>query len=298
MRNVATGEQYSIFEDLGPGSTSCHLEGAGALAAAEAVRKDIAVGCQLVVLSKFGKLEAGRAGLASAFRATIDARVPLLTSVSPAFAEAWEKFAPASTNLIAEAEEIEAWRQAICAEQAIDSASIPSPSSSLHNSERRELRSPACLAHEMEDSYMGFAPREELLAALNELLEAERAGARVTMQTIKEAPQALQPVIMAVQRDEAHWCGVLTGAIHRLQGDLSRNIGDFYGKAMAISDLGERLALLNRGQGCVVRKLEELLPKIRDDALHADLAAMLKSHRDNISLVASYAQRQGTRGTP
>ena len=47
---------------------------------------------------------------------------------------------------------------------------------------------------------------------------------------------------------------------------------------MAISDMAERLAFLNRGQAWVVRKLEGLLPKVRDDALHADLDAMLKSH--------------------
>jgi Protein of unknown function (DUF2478) len=42
LRNVATAERFSIFQDLGPGSTVCHLDGAGALTAAAAVRRDIA----------------------------------------------------------------------------------------------------------------------------------------------------------------------------------------------------------------------------------------------------------------
>ena len=67
---------------------------------------------------------------------------------------------------------------------------------------------------------------------------------------------------------------------------------------MAISDVAERLAFLNRGQGWVVRKLERLLPRVRDDALHADLAAMLKSHQDNIELVTSYSEGGANRGTP
>ena len=66
---------------------------------------------------------------------------------------------------------------------------------------------------------------------------------------------------------------------------------------MAISDVAERLAFLNRGQGWVVRKLERLLPRVRDDALHADLAAMLESHRDNIELVTSRSQGETGRDT-
>ena len=69
FRNLTTRELFSVFEDLGPGSTDCHLEGTGALAAAAAVRKDIAAGCDLVILSKFGKMEAAGKGLVGAFEA-------------------------------------------------------------------------------------------------------------------------------------------------------------------------------------------------------------------------------------
>jgi hypothetical protein len=93
LRRVTTGERFAMFEDLGPGSTACHLEGNGIARAAEAVRQDLAAGCDLVLLSKFGKLEAAGKGLWSAFVATVEARVPLLTSVSPAVATAWGHFA-------------------------------------------------------------------------------------------------------------------------------------------------------------------------------------------------------------
>ena len=128
--------------------------------------------------------------------------------------------------------------------------------------ERPEFASPACLAHEMDDGYMGYSTRDELLLALNELLEAERAGARVTLRMTQEAPQALKTMMVGLQRDEARWCGVLTKSIQHLQGTHSAKTGAFYEKAMAISDVAERLAFLNRGQGWVVRKLEGLLPRI------------------------------------
>ena len=40
----------------------------------------------------------------------------------------------------------------------------------------REPSSPACLAHEADDAYMGFATKAEIAAFLAALAEAERAG--------------------------------------------------------------------------------------------------------------------------
>ena len=149
--------------------------------------------------------------------------------------------------------------------------------------------SPACSAHEMDDVYMGFAGREELLTSLNELLEAERAGARVALMTVREIEDpALKILVTGIHRDEARWCGVLTGAILSLKGMPSAQTGTFYEKAMVIADLSQRLAFLNKGQAWVVRKLSALLPKIRSERIHADITAMLASHEKNIECVASH----------
>ena len=50
-----------------------------------------------------------------------------------------------------------------------------------------EPTSPACLAHEGDDAYMGFASRAEIAAFLNELLEAERAGTTVALRSAEQA---------------------------------------------------------------------------------------------------------------
>src|SRR3546814_11651849 len=39
-----------------------------------------------------------------------------------------------------------------------------------------ELSSPICYGPQADDAYMGYAPRDEILAALKELLEAEHAS--------------------------------------------------------------------------------------------------------------------------
>lgn len=149
-----------------------------------------------------------------------------------------------------------------------------------------ESTSPVCYAETMDDSYMGFATREELLAALDELLEAERAGSRVCLRTAAEVEdQTLEALVEDIQRDEAHWCAVLTKAILALGAQPTSRVGAFHEKAMAIAGLPERLAFLNRGQGWVVKRLRELLPKVRDDALHGALSSMLTAHERNIARV-------------
>ena len=114
LRNLTDRERFQIFQDRGPGAKGCQLSGAGALSAAEAVRRDIAAGCDLVVLSKFGTLEKKGGGLRDAFTAAIEAGVPVLTSVSPAYTAAWEAFAPSlSVVMPLDAERIEAWWRSV-----------------------------------------------------------------------------------------------------------------------------------------------------------------------------------------
>jgi hypothetical protein len=159
--------------------------------------------------------------------------------------------------------------------------------------EPAELSSPACLMSEAEDVYMGYAGKVELVTFLNELLEAEHAGAQVTLQTARAAAAGPVATLMrAIQRDEARWCAMLARHLHALGETPSVKVGAFYDRAMAIADLGERIAFLNRGQGWVVRKLREILPRVRDDRLHADFTEMLRSHEANIDLASGAASPQ------
>jgi nitronate monooxygenase len=151
----------------------------------------------------------------------------------------------------------------------------------------QEPDSPVCYAREADDIYAGYAPHEELVAFLNLLLEAERAGARIAARTALETGNdRLRQLLRAIHRDEAACCAMLLKWIQQLAGAVSPHTGDFYEKCLAISGVPERVAFINRGQGWVVRKLRELLPRIRDDALHADLSAMLQTHQVNIARAA------------
>ena len=137
--------------------------------------------------------------------------------------------------------------------------------------------------------------RAELLAALNELLEAERAGARVAMETGREIhSQELAALVADIHKDEVHWCGMLMRTIKSLGATPSSATGAFHGKAMAIPDVEDRLKFLNRGQAWVVRRLEALIPRLDVPQARADLEAMLQAHRQNIERVESRFSEGGT----
>lgn len=137
--------------------------------------------------------------------------------------------------------------------------------------------------------------RAELLAALNELLEAERAGARVAMETGREIhSQELAALVADIHKDEVHWCSMLMRTIKSLGATPSSATGALHGKAMAIPDVEDRLKFLNRGQAWVVRKLEALIPRLDVPQARADLEAMLQAHRQNIERVESRFSEGGT----
>ena len=127
----------------------------------------------------------------------------------------------------------------------------------------------------------------ELLAALNELLEAERAGARVARETAAQigSGDAWLELVVDIQKDEVRWCGMLMRVIRALPATPTDETGAFHGKAMAIADLSERLAFLNRGQAWVVRRLQALIPRVSEAGVRAELQGMLDAHVVNITRV-------------
>ena len=142
-----------------------------------------------------------------------------------------------------------------------------------------EFSSPACSAHEASDSYMGFAESEEIVAFLNRLLEAERAGALVAFESARQAaPGPIVTLLWDTREDETKWGAMLLRHLRALGATPSSVIGEFHAKAMAIPDRRDRILFLNHGQEWVVKNLRRMLPRIRDDRLHADLQEMLAAH--------------------
>src|SRR5580704_18138987 len=140
---------------------------------------------------------------------------------------------------------------------------------------------------------MAFADRDELVAELNTLLEAERAGARVGASLVHEAADPeFKALAELIHDDEVKWSRALFEALVELKAEPSHAVGDFYEKAMAIPSFEARLAFTNRGQGWVVRKLRELVPRVGDESLHTVLQAMLDAHVVNIAAANEALERR------
>jgi nitronate monooxygenase len=143
-----------------------------------------------------------------------------------------------------------------------------------------------------------YASRDELVAELNTLLEAERAGARVGAGLVREARDPeMKALARVIHADEVRWCRALFAALVELEAEPSTVVGGFYEQATAIEQLEARVAFVNRGQGWVVRKLRGLLPRIRNGALHQTLTEMLTAHEVNIASANDELRRRAPQET-
>lgn len=108
MRDIASGDQFQIYLDDAPTDTMCDLDANGVDAACNTIISQIDE-CDLVVLSKFGKLEAAQNGLFPALAAAIAAGRPVVTMVSPKHREALQKLLPDAACIAADRAELMGW---------------------------------------------------------------------------------------------------------------------------------------------------------------------------------------------
>jgi nucleoside-triphosphatase THEP1 len=110
VRELTSGETLSITQDLGVGSMACNLDASGLAKACVMVERAIYDGADVVILSKFGKLEAARGGLSDAFRAAMLTDTPVVTTVPEPLLTEWACFAgPLAEFVTAEGEALEDW---------------------------------------------------------------------------------------------------------------------------------------------------------------------------------------------
>lgn len=128
-------------------------------------------------------------------------------------------------------------------------------------------------------------PLDELLQTL---LSAERAGVQVASASMRECRDpALRPLLEQILAGEGESCRRLLTCLQHLGVQPNRQTGDFYAKAMAIADLHERMAFIDRGQRWVIRKLRESLPACTDRTVQAELEEVLRIHEQNSAASAA-----------
>ena len=110
LENLATGERFSLSQNLGSNSEACRLDPAALAHAAVAVRAAIDNGTDLICINKFASQEAYGTGLRSEMGEVVAAGIPLLTSVGKRFLSDWEAFSGGMGELLEPSvESILAW---------------------------------------------------------------------------------------------------------------------------------------------------------------------------------------------
>jgi hypothetical protein len=117
----------------------------------------------------------------------------------------------------------------------------------------RAFASPPCFLHEAGDDYMGYLPREDLIPLLDEL----RGAARSLAESTAGIPADLR-------QEAARWCAMLVIHMTRLHAAPTPARQGNMAAAAARARIGAALPLV--------------LPKVRCDDLHGDLAEMLRSY--------------------
>lgn len=88
------GRRIGICQDLGSGSTSgCRIDPAGLAEAAAHLRAALERPADLVVVNKFGHMEAEGGGLIAEIGAAAAAGLPLVIGLPARFRDAWDAFA-------------------------------------------------------------------------------------------------------------------------------------------------------------------------------------------------------------
>jgi hypothetical protein len=133
--------------------------------------------------------------------------------------------------------------------------------------------------------------REEQVAFLNRMLEAERAGANALLAILEEHPRRSEAwsALRRVQGDEAHNCVLLGKEIQRLGADYSHATGEFLDKLLALAGRRARIELLVKGLRWAVKRFDEALPRLDGEARDT-IAGMRVSHLRSIESCESVAK--------
>ena len=132
---------------------------------------------------------------------------------------------------------------------------------------------------------------EEQVAFLNRMLEAERAGANALLNILEEHPRRGEAwiALRRVHADEAHNCVLLGKQIERLGADYSHATGEFLDKLLSVEGRRARVELLAKGLRWAVKRFDEALPRLDDEARDT-IAGMRESHLRSIESCESVAR--------
>lgn len=129
-----------------------------------------------------------------------------------------------------------------------------------------------------------------MVARLEELLEAERAGVKCLIPLAEDAAAGeKKELLVRLRNDEGRFCAGLVRLIAARGATPHQRVGAFAEKVLALPTEAERLALLVKGQAWVVRKIDEIPAADMTADEKAFFADMREAHVVNIEAVRKLA---------
>jgi len=93
LRDLESGAEIAIMQDLGPDATGCRVDPSAIAAAAGRLAQALAATPDLVIVNRFGKLECEGGGLLAELAEAVAAGLPVVVCVPRRFRAAWSHFA-------------------------------------------------------------------------------------------------------------------------------------------------------------------------------------------------------------
>lgn len=110
LEDLASGHRTLLFEDRGAGARGCRLDVAALIAASMKIESSLDSNPALLVLNKFGKVEADGGGMRGLMAKALERGIPAIIGVPARNLEAWRNFAGEfSTELSEGTDQIGEW---------------------------------------------------------------------------------------------------------------------------------------------------------------------------------------------
>ncbi len=128
-----------------------------------------------------------------------------------------------------------------------------------------------------------------MIARMQELLEAERAGVKCLQVMADQAsPGEKKDFLTRLRNDEGRFCAGLYRLIQARGSVPDQKVGPFADKVLALEGETERLALLVKGQAWVVRRIDDVPAEQMTADERTFFAVMREAHVVNIEACRKY----------
>lgn len=120
LEDVMTGERTELFEQRGRGATGCRLDIAALTDVTARIERALQRDPALLVLNKFGKVEAEGGGLVDPIAGAIDRGIPVIIGVPARNLAAWRAFAgDLAVEFGADSDVVTGWLDRVCSRSGV-----------------------------------------------------------------------------------------------------------------------------------------------------------------------------------